>query len=124
MAWICGSLAEELLRSQVSKLIAQLFGAVGGGGGGNIFGTIGNFFAGFFANGGTIPAGKFGVVGERGPEFVTGPASVTPMGMGGTVVNYNINAVDAMSFKQMLARDPAFIHAVAEKGRSTIATRR
>jgi len=118
------SLAEELLRSQVSKLIAQLFGAVGGGGGGNIFGTIGNFFAGFFANGGTIPAGKFGVVGERGPEFVTGPASVTPMGMGGTVVNYNINAVDAMSFKQMLARDPAFIHAVAEKGRSTIATRR
>lgn len=117
------SLAEELLRSQVSKLIAQLFGSIGGGGGGNIFSSIASFFAGFFATGGTIPAGKFGVVGERGPEFVTGPASVTPMG-GTTVVNYNINAVDAMSFKQMLARDPAFIHSVAERGRNSIPSRR
>jgi hypothetical protein len=33
-------------------------------------------FAGEFAKGGNIPAGKFGLVGERGPEFVGGPSSV------------------------------------------------
>ena len=81
----------------------------------NIGSGISDFFAGFFADGGVIPKGKFGVVGESGPEFVTGPARVTPMGGGGNVT-YNINAVDAMSFKQMIARDPAFIHAVASQG--------
>lgn len=34
-------------------------------------------FAGFFADGGIIPKGKFGVVGEKGPEFVSGPVGVT-----------------------------------------------
>lgn len=48
-------------------------------------------FAGFFANGGTIPSGQFGVVGENGPEFVSGPAKVTPMGAG-TVVNITVNS--------------------------------
>jgi hypothetical protein len=35
-------------------------------------------FSGFFGNGGSIPAGAFGIAGERGPEIVTGPATVTP----------------------------------------------
>ena len=39
------------------------------------------------------------------------------LGGGGGNVTYNINAVDAMSFKQMLAQDPTFLHAVAEQGR-------
>jgi lambda family phage tail tape measure protein len=84
----------------------------------SIFGGIGDLFGGFFANGGMIPAGKFGIVGERGPEFVGGPASVTPMG-GGSVV-YNINATDAASFQALIARDPGFIHSVAELGRSRL----
>ena len=50
-----------------------------------------NAFAGYFANGGTIPSGQFGVVGENGPEFVSGPAKVTPMGAG-TVVNITVNS--------------------------------
>ena len=33
-------------------------------------------YAGEFAEGGNIPAGKFGLVGEQGPEFVGGPSSV------------------------------------------------
>jgi TP901 family phage tail tape measure protein len=33
-------------------------------------------FAGFFAGGGSIPAGKWGVTGEKGPEPVFGPARV------------------------------------------------
>ena len=34
-------------------------------------------YAGAFDDGGTIPAGSFGIVGEIGPEIVTGPANVT-----------------------------------------------
>lgn len=34
-------------------------------------------YAGAFDKGGMIPAGKFGIVGEYGPEFVQGPAKVT-----------------------------------------------
>ena len=33
-------------------------------------------FSGGFAEGGDIPAGGFGMVGEAGPEFVTGPANI------------------------------------------------
>lgn len=87
---------------------------------------IGGLFDGWFANGGTIGAGKFGIVGENGPEFVGGPATVTPMaGMGGvTNVTYNINAVDAPSFKQLVAQDPSFIYAVTMQGSKGIPSRR
>lgn len=34
-------------------------------------------FAGAFDNGGHIPSGQFGIVGEFGPEIVNGPANVT-----------------------------------------------
>ena len=33
-----------------------------------------------FADGGDLAAGKLGIAGEAGPEFVQGPASITPMG--------------------------------------------
>lgn len=56
-------------------LLGMLAGGLSGGGG---FGGIGKLFSGFFADGGSIPAGKFGIVGERGPEMVAGPATVTP----------------------------------------------
>ena len=108
-------------------------GLFGGGGaeqlsgpedsGGGFFDSIAGLFDGWFANGGQIGAGKFGVVGENGPEFVSGPANVTPMG-GGTNVTYNINAVDAMSFKQMLAQDPSFIYALSMQGGGGIPSRR
>ena len=109
------SIAEEILRSNVRRLISGLFGGFGGGSGGGS-----SNFAGFFANGGTIPAGQFGIAGEAGPEIITGPATVTPMSAGGGSVSYYINAVDAPSFQQLIARDPKFIHAVAEKGRQGV----
>lgn len=80
--------------------------------------TIADYFAGYFASGGNIPAGKFGIAGEAGPEVVSGPASVTPVAGGDTNINYNINAVDAKSFKEMVASDPEFMYAVTERGRS------
>lgn len=116
------SILEELLRSQVQRLIAQTFGGIGGGGGsitGSLLGGVGKLLG--FANGGVIPTNGPVLVGERGPEIISGASGrvVTPNEQlgGGTFVTYNINAVDAMSFKQMLARDPSFLYAVAEQGR-------
>lgn len=115
------SVLEDLLRMQVRSTLANIFGM--GGAGGSF-----NPFAGFFARGGMIPAGQFGVVGENGPELVGGPANIRPMdnfgGSSGTQVIYNINAVDAPSFKSMIARDPGFIHAVAQQGARKVPLRR
>jgi len=88
---------------------------------GDVVDGIGDFFGGFFATGGNLSRGKFGVVGEAGPELISGPATVTPLGGGGSQqVTYNINAVDAQSFKQMIARDPKFLFAVTEEGRRNL----
>ena len=90
--------------------------------GGGIFDSLSGLFDGFFAGGGQIGAGKFGVVGENGPELVGGPASVTPM-TGGSNVTFNINAVDAQSFKSMIAADPGFLYGVAMQGAKGIPMR-
>jgi lambda family phage tail tape measure protein len=102
--------------------IGSIFSGGDSGGGflDSITSSIGDFFGGFFANGGNIPAGKFGMVGERGPEFISGPATITPMG-GSSAVTYNIQAVDARSFQQLLASDPSFIYALTEQGRKSFA---
>lgn len=39
--------------------------------------VAGQAFAGLFDDGGYIPKGSYGIVGERGPEIVRGPANVT-----------------------------------------------
>ena len=115
----------------VASGIGSIVGGIGGGIGsavsgiggfvGDVVSGIGDFFGGFFANGGYLPAGKWGVVGENGPEIIGGPASISPMGMGGmTNVTYNINAVDAASFKQLVAQDPAFIYAVTQQGSRSV----
>jgi len=90
---------------------------------GDIGSSIGDFFGGWFADGGTLGAGKWGIAGENGPELISGPASITPMG-GGQNVTYNINAVDAQSFKALIASDPGFIHSVAMAGAGSIPRRR
>ena len=109
------SLMTEIIKMQMNKLFLSIFGKSG---------PLGNIFAGLFAEGGRIPSGQFGIVGERGPEIVTGPANVTGTdataalmgGRGATNITYNIQAVDAMSFKQLVARDPEFIYSVTQLG--------
>jgi len=115
---------EDLLRSQIQGVLAQIFSMGGGksGGGSNAGSILGSLFGGFFATGGMIPPGRFGVVGERGPELVQGPAEVSPLGA--QQVIYNISAVDARSFKELIAQDPSFIHAVASQGARGIPGRR
>lgn len=117
---------DTLMRSQIQQLVAKTFGGIGsigsGGGGGGLLG--GAIIPGILAGGGPAAMGTPYIVGERGPELFV-PASngtmVPNSGLGGqTVVNYNISAVDAQSFKQMLARDPSFLYAVTEQGRRTL----
>lgn len=60
----------------IGGFISGLFGSSGGGSGGDDVGGIGSFFAGLFDSGGNIGAGQFGIVGEKRPEIVTGPAKV------------------------------------------------
>jgi len=119
------NIIDVMLRSQVQQLIAKTFGgigSVGGGGGGGRSGGLfgGAIIPGFLAEGGPAGAGKPYIVGERGPELFVPSTSGTVVpnnALGGGNVTYNINAVDAMSFKQMIAADPTFLHAVAEQGR-------
>lgn len=75
----------------VQRVLQRLSG--GGGILGGIVGGITGFLSGgpigaglgfaggvgLFAEGGRIAAGDIGIVGERGPEVITGPANVTPI---------------------------------------------
>ena len=107
----------------------------GGGGGGSVIGSVvgavvdkgkdlvKSLFG--FADGGYIPGNKMSVVGENGPELFmpSQSGSIIPNFAGGgqggggvTNVTYNINATDAQSFKQLVARDPEFIYNVSQAG--------
>ena len=86
----------------IGSAFGSLFG--GGGGGGGLFGGLGSLFGGFFADGGYLSAGKVGIVGESGPELISGPANITPMDEagGGTTVVFNLNSIDTQTGTQFL----------------------
>lgn len=62
---LSGTMAANLIRAQGAISTGIVAGQAIGG------------FAGMFDNGGNIKAGQFGIVGERGAEIVTGPATIT-----------------------------------------------
>lgn len=91
--------ATKALDRIMDKMLDMAFdGMFAGGGGGGLGGILGsifggeagtvsagaasaiaaNPFGGFFANGGTLGAGKWGIAGENGPEIIKGPAQVIP----------------------------------------------
>ncbi len=105
-------------------IIGQIFGGIGGlfgggSGGGGGFGSLlsgaASLFGGFFADGGKLKPGQFGVVGERGPELAfagSSPLNIMPNGTGAApiTVNMNVQTPDAQSFRQsqgQLAADMA-----------------
>ena len=113
--------ANQVITQIIQKMLVQpmidqmmqfgnsLMGGMSGGGGGggmDIVGSILSAFSGGKAEGGNIPGGTFGLVGENGPEFINGPARITPMNNDinsneGLTVNFNINAIstsDGTSF--------------------------
>ena len=122
---VANSMIADFMRIQAQKALLGIFGGSSGGG------FLGSLFGGFFADGGSPPLNKVSVVGERGPElFVPKQAgTIVPNGQFGggqtvnTAVTYNIQAVDASSFRTLLARDPEFIHNVAEQGRRQLPIR-
>jgi lambda family phage tail tape measure protein len=131
---LANSMIADFARVQAQKMLSGIFGNTGGGGGGGMGGIFG-FLGGLFkANGGPVAANSPYIVGERGPElFVPNNAGkVVPnnaLGGGQSVVNnttavsYNIQAVDASSFRSLVARDPEFIHNVSEQGRRSMPIR-
>lgn len=132
---LANSMIADFARIQAKKALLGIFGAGGGdstGGGfsfGTLFSGIGKIFG--FANGGNPPVNRPSIVGENGPELFVPRAAgtVVPNGAmgGGQVINnavtYSIQAVDASSFRSLLARDPEFIHNVAEQGRRQLPIR-
>lgn len=92
--------------------LGGLFGGSGGGASGGGFGSLLSGaasmfggFGGFFAKGGTLKPGQFGVVGERGPELAFAgaqPMQIMPNGGGAAPVNVtmNIQTPNAQSFRQ------------------------
>ena len=82
------------------------------------------------ASGGPANAGQPYIIGEEGPEVfvpktngtvlpnsvLQGGGTGGGMGMGGGQVTYNINAVDARSFKELVASDPEYLYNVTQVG--------
>ena len=102
----------NLLRQTFARALVQKF-------------ITGPIFDLFRAKGGPVSSGQPYIVGEKGPElFVPGATgTIIPNnnlqssgGMGAGSVTYNINAVDAPSFQQLVARDPEFIYNVSRAG--------
>jgi phage-related minor tail protein len=103
--------------------------------GGSVLGSLFNYGKSLFgfANGGMMAAGQAGMVGERGPElFIPSTAGriipnnqIAPQSQViNNAVTYQIQAVDAASFRQLVAREPSFIYAVTEQGRRSQPSRR
>lgn len=116
---------EMLLRSEIQRTMANIFTSnTNGQGATGLMSGIGSLLG--FANGtSSIPTNGPVLVGERGPEILTGVGGrgVIPndqLGGGSTQVTYNINAVDARSFQQLLAQDPEFLYAVSLKGQRSM----
>jgi lambda family phage tail tape measure protein len=122
---LTNSIIKDIIKIQLRAAAARLFSA-------------GSNFLGFSipgrAVGGPVMANTPYMIGERGPElFIPAQAGnimandkLNKLGGGAATSNitYNIQAVDAMSFKQMVARDPSFLYAVTEQGRKTIPSTR
>jgi len=114
-------IAQALRLAIIQPILSSIFGAFGY--------NIGFTGAGGIESitkrqmGGPIMKNKPYLVGEAGPELIVpsgggsviSNSSLAGMG-GGTAVTYNINAVDARSFKQLVAEDPEFIYGVTRLG--------
>lgn len=119
---LINSMIKELVRLAAQQAFKWILSWATGGTS-DIIGGIGKLLG--FADGGYVATNGPVLVGERGPEIVSGIGGRTvipndqlgSIGTGGGDVNYYITAVDALSFRQMVARDPEFLYAVTEKGR-------
>lgn len=114
----------------VNNLLGSLGGMFGGGmGGGSGIGSLisgaASLFGGFFADGGTLKAGKFGVVGENGPELAfagNSPLNIMPNGAGAApvTINMNVHTPDVRGFKQSQSQIAADMARSIERARRNL----
>ena len=134
---VAASLLESFSRAGLAGALtgtgpfAGLFGTKGSdGAAGGFFGAIGSLFtgssgfAGLFADGRSINAGQWGVVGEKGAEVVAGPAAVVPWGkLAGQaqarttqVIHFNVTTPDAASFARSESQMAALVSRAVSRG--------
>ncbi|KZL17495.1 phage tail length tape measure family protein [Pseudovibrio sp. WM33] len=78
---VLGRIGIEIGKMVLQSSVSSFTGSIGSGGGGvgGVLSTLLSSFGGFFAEGGNLGAGKWGIAGERGvPELIEGPATITP----------------------------------------------
>ncbi len=133
------SIVSDLIRLQIRQSITgPLFSAISGGAAGAGSGLLGSLFSaaggaakslfsGFFADGGFIPPGQWGVAGEAGAEAIFGGrtgATVVPAGAarGGDTYNVDLRgaSVEAVARLEQFVRsvngsiERRAVHAVAD----------
>ena len=118
----------------VNSLLGSLGGMFGGGGAGagvgigSMISSAASMFGGFFADGGKLKPGQFGIVGERGPELAfagNSPLNIMPnnsMAAAGApvTVNMNIQTPDAKSFRQSQSQIAANMARAMERGKRNL----
>jgi hypothetical protein len=128
-------MAKNILGDISQMLISNMFGGGSGssGGFGNILGGLfggaggsgAGMFGGFFADGGKLAPGKFGIVGENGPELAfagNSPLNIMPdLPSGGNVtINMNVQTPDIVSFRQSGSQIAADIARQIERARRNL----
>jgi hypothetical protein len=125
---IIQDLTAMIIKQQLFNALKNLGGGEGGFGSG-IIGGIKSFLG--FADGGRIPTDGPVLVGERGPELISGAAgrSVTPNGQvggGGPVTNNyitnNIQAVDGASVAKLFADNRKSLLGTVEQAKKELPT--
>ena len=106
--------------------LASLFGtaapagATGAASIGGLFGGLLGAFGGAHASGGSIGAGQWGIVGEKGAEIINGPATVTPTSQINAALNAGGGARGghrvSLNVDVSGARGNAEIHQMVESG--------
>lgn len=101
-------LVTEPLGNALTDIIGGFIGGGSGGGSGNfVTNILGSLFGGFFADGGYLPPGRWGVAGERGPEPIFGGRTgVTVQPSGGSmhvVQNFHLSGPADRSTQAQLA---------------------
>lgn len=103
-------LQRMVAEAAAAQVFDSIFGKQGAGGtrsGGVDWGSMIGAFAGMFDAGGNIGAGQWGIVGERGPELVRGPAHITSRAETAKMIGGNSISVGQMVFPNVRTEQEA-----------------
>jgi len=128
---LMSTMTEDFIKFEVRMMESQVFKMLGGdaSSGGSMLSGFAKMLG--FANGGIIPTNGPVLVGENGPELLTGaagmnvvPNSQLEQGGGDTHIhNYNIQAVDAKSVSQLFSDHRMTMFGLVEQARRELPMR-